>query len=118
MAKRSGYRMVNENDPQWCRFWAAFPKRVAKKEARQAWATLNPDARTVDRMLETLAWQVRQPAWVKDGGAFIPYPASWLRAERWTDEQPTPPSGGRVLSAAVQDPMEVWLGQQGVISHE
>ena len=86
MPKRSNYRMVDEDDPQFVRFWNAYPKRVAKKEARQAWAVLSPSPETVDRMLRTLDWQCRQPNWIRDGGQFIPYPASWLRAERWDDE--------------------------------
>lgn len=90
MGKRDGKSMVEENDPQFCRFWDAYPKRVAKKDARFAWAQLNPDALTVDRMLTALRWQTQQPGWLKDDGAFIPYPASWLRAERWDDEAPIP----------------------------
>lgn len=89
MGIRSGYVLVDENDPRWLRFWRAFPKHVAKKEARRAWAQLAPDAETVDRMLATLAWQAQQPEWTKDGGQYIPYPASWLRAERWDDERAT-----------------------------
>ena len=37
-------------------------------------------------MLETLRVQCQQLDWLKDGGQFIPYPASWLRAARWEDE--------------------------------
>jgi hypothetical protein len=37
-------------------------------------------------MLEALDWQRRQPGWLKDGGQFVPYPASWLNARSWEDE--------------------------------
>lgn len=67
-------------------FWRHYPRRVAKKEARKAWQQLKPDAETVERIVQALEWQVRQPTWLKDGGQFIPYPATWLRAERWDDE--------------------------------
>lgn len=96
--KRANVAMVDDNDPQFCRFWDAYPKRVAKKEARKAWAEIDPDLATVDRMVATLAWQSKQPAWMKDGYQFAPYPASWLRAERWTDEPP--PSMVRTMSDA------------------
>lgn len=86
MGKRDQFQLVPEDDPKFAKFWAHYPKRVAKKDARKAWLDLNPTEAMVDRMLTTLAWQSQQPAWLKDGGAFIPYPASWLRAERWTDE--------------------------------
>lgn len=74
------------DDPHFARFWNAYPKRVAKKDARKAWAQVNPDDATVERIMRALEWQCRQPGWLKDGGQFIPYPASWLRAERWADE--------------------------------
>lgn len=85
--------MVGEDDPQWMRFWAAYPDRVSKKEARAAWAEVNPPPALVDRMLETLTWQKAQ--WARQGYG-MPYPASWLRAERWTDEPPRQPKA-RVL---------------------
>lgn len=86
--KRAHYRMVEDDDPHFARFWNAYPKRVAKKDARKAWADLDPNPATVDRMLIALAWQCQQPAWTKDDGQYVPYPASWLRAERWDDEAP------------------------------
>jgi hypothetical protein len=67
-------------------FWAAYPKKRAKKDALKAFTQLAPNAELVAKMLDALAWQVRQPEWLKDGGQFIPYPASWLRDERWDDE--------------------------------
>ena len=90
--------MVEEHDPQFARFWAAYPKRVAKKDARKAWAEINPTPEMVDQMVATLAWQSRLPAWMKDGYQFAPYPASWLRAERWEDE--APPQVRRTMSDA------------------
>lgn len=80
--------MANEDDPQFKRFWDAYPKRVSKKDARIAWTQLNPTPELVDRIVEALTWQSQQPSWLKDGGQYVPYPASWLRAERWTDEPP------------------------------
>ena len=88
MGKRSSWLMVDEDDPQWLRFWNAYPKRVSKKNARQAWATLNPSPTLVDTMIEALAWQSQQPQWLKDGGQYAPFPATWLNGEKWDDECP------------------------------
>jgi hypothetical protein len=85
--KRAQYVMVAEDDPQFARFWNAYPHRVSKKDARKAWADLNPSVELVDQMLLTLAWQ--GPLWARQGYG-TPYPASWLNAERWTDEAPAP----------------------------
>ncbi len=74
------------DDPEFDRFWNAYPRRTAKKEARKAFAAIRPDAALVDKMIAALEWQQHTPQWTKDGGSFIPHPASWLRAERWDDE--------------------------------
>ena len=81
--------------PLFDRFWGAYPRKVSKADARKAFAKLNPDAELVEAMLRALDWQKRLPEWTKDGGQFIPYPATWLNARRWEDEQegsPTPPT--------------------------
>lgn len=78
--------LVAETEPRWCRFWAAYPNKSAKLDARAAWAALAPDDAMVDRILAALAWQVTRRQWTKDGGQFVPLPATWLRAQRWTDE--------------------------------
>lgn len=85
--------MVPEDDAQWARFWAVYPLKVSKKDARVAWIQVNPDALLVERMVQALAWQA--PLWQQQGYG-TPYPATWLRAERWTDEPPRQPKA-RVL---------------------
>ena len=69
------------------RFWAVYPKRVAKKAAQKAWAQLNPTQEQVEKILDALAWQALEPGWADNGGRYVPYPATWLRAERWNDER-------------------------------
>ena len=81
--------------PLFDRFWGAYPRKVSKADARKAFAKLNPDTELVEAMLRALDWQKRLPEWTKDGGQFIPYPATWLNARRWEDEpegSPTPPT--------------------------
>lgn len=68
------------------RFWSVYPRRVARLDALKAWHQLSPSHEQVDQILAALAWQVHQPAWVRDGGQFVPYPGSWIRAGRWYDE--------------------------------
>jgi hypothetical protein len=45
-------------------------------------------------LLAALEWQCKSSNWRKDGGQFIPLPASWLNGERWKDEKPTMPQPG------------------------
>ena len=69
-------------------FWQSYPRRTAKGDARKAWLKLHPSPALVQEILEALVWQRQQPDWLRDNGTYIPYPASWLRAERWEDEAP------------------------------
>lgn len=76
-------------------FWAAYPKHVAKQPARRAFERLKPDRALLDKMLAALRWQTQSEQWTKDGGRYVPNPATWLNARRWEDEpegSPTPPT--------------------------
>ena len=70
-------------------FWKAYPRKQAKGYARKAWYKFNPDKELLDRILKAIEWQKKSPDWLKEGGQFIPLPASWLNAERWDDEKPS-----------------------------
>ena len=66
-------------------FWNAFPKKIAKGDARKAWAQtakIRPDTHTIVTAIQA---QMKCKQWKKDGGQFIHYPATWLRAEQWDD---------------------------------
>lgn len=97
MSKRDSYAMVAEDDPGWTRFWNAYPRRCSKKEARKAWAALDPTPELVDAMIAALDWQVPLHKWDGEKNDYAPYPASWLNAERWTDEQPRVTGKGRTV---------------------
>lgn len=88
MGKRDGKPMVAEDDPGFVRFWNCYEKRQSKKDARIAWAQLNPSPELVDRMCAALAWQFQQRDWLKEGCQYAPLPATYLRKERWMDEPP------------------------------
>lgn len=66
-------------------FWAAYPNKVNKKKALQSWERINPSLSLFDRIMAALENQKRSPAWVKDGGQFIPHPTTWLNGEKWED---------------------------------
>jgi hypothetical protein len=68
-------------------FWAAFPKKVGKDAAWRAWQKRRPDAGLLAQMIAALDWQCRQDGWLREGGRYVPNPATWLNAGRWQDEQ-------------------------------
>ncbi len=68
-------------------FWQAYPKKRAKDDAMKAFAKRKPDRDLLDKMLKAIEAQKRSDDWLKDGGQFIPYPATWLNDARWMDEK-------------------------------
>lgn len=66
-------------------FWKAYPKKTAIDAARKAFDKRKPDAEMLSQMLQALETQSASPAWTKDGGQFIPNPATWLNGGRWQD---------------------------------
>ena len=68
-------------------FWASYPRKVARKDASRAWLKLSP----ADQQLALEALPAHIKYWAETTSPqFIPYPASWLRGERFHDELEMP----------------------------
>ena len=67
-------------------FYDAYPRKRKPADARKAFKSLNPDDALLQTILAAIEVAKGSHEWRKDGGQFIPYPASWLRAEQWEDE--------------------------------
>ena len=65
-------------------FWKAYPKKKAKADAEKAWKSVKGD-KHINAILSAISQQKQSPEWSKDGGRFIPHPATWLRGRRWED---------------------------------
>ena len=70
-------------------FWKAYPKKIGKDAAKKAFEKRKPDAVMLVQMVNAINFQRRTAAWQKDGGQFIPNPATWLNQGRWQDEVST-----------------------------
>lgn len=77
-------------------FWEAYPLRKSKATAEKAWTRIKPDDSLAARILEAVAAAKKSTDWTKEGGRFIPYPASWLNARGWEDEARPAPGLGRL----------------------
>ena len=73
-------------------FWALWPRKVAKPVALRAWRALNPSQLCRECIKEDVAKRILSPDWTKDGGKFIPHPATYLNQRRWEDEEYVDPS--------------------------
>jgi hypothetical protein len=63
-------------------FWAAYPRKIGKGQARKAWrAALDKvSAGTIVKACEGYQWT--------GSTKYTPHPATWLTGERWADERP------------------------------
>lgn len=70
------------------RVWGIWPKhkRMNKGDLRKALKTRRPDPELFEKILAKIELLKQSSKWTKDGGQFIPYPASWINAEGWEDE--------------------------------
>lgn len=67
-------------DADFERFWSAYPKKLNKKDALKAFQKVNVG---IETLLDAINAQKNSQQWRKEGGQFIPYPATWLRGEQW-----------------------------------
>ena len=67
-------------------FWKSYPKKEGKGACKKIWARLRPSKQLLEVMLGAVEDQKSTEKWKKDGGQFIPMPATWLNQERWEDE--------------------------------
>lgn len=80
----------NGNNESFDRFWSEYPRKVSKKKAQDSWRRINPSPELAEKIIEAVK-KVKQTAqWKKDGGQFIPHPATYLNQERWNDELSPP----------------------------
>lgn len=71
-------------DAEFERFWEAYPRQQAKGAARKAFAKARKKV-SLDVMLAAIERQKASWNWTREGGQYIPQPASWLNGERWND---------------------------------
>lgn len=91
---------VHRFPPGFDEFWSAYPKKVGKDEAAKAFAKRKPDAALLDTMLKAISAQKASEQWRKDGGQFIPNPATWLNQGRWQDEVDQAPKADDLWAGA------------------
>lgn len=73
-------------DERFETFWKTYPKKIGKGAAEKAWSRISSVEAVFEKIVGAVAVQVRSEQWLKDGGQFIPHPATWLNQRRWEDE--------------------------------
>ncbi len=67
-------------------FWGIYPKKKSRGQAEKAFKKINPDEQLLATMIAKIEQAKKSEQWLKNGGQYIPYPATWLNAKGWEDE--------------------------------
>lgn len=70
-------------------FWKRYPRKNGKDAALRAWKAKKREGRlpALSVLAEAIDAAKRSDQWQRDGGQYIPHPATWLNQGRWMDEQ-------------------------------
>jgi hypothetical protein len=82
-AEQSKKQIRKEAERAFASFWNEYPRKVGKKAALKAYMKVPATERA--NILSALRLHKHSEQWQKDGGKFVPYPATWLNGERWDD---------------------------------
>lgn len=69
-------------------WWSRYPKKTGKQAAFVAWKKTSGALPPIETMLSALDWQSQCQQWTKDGGQYVPNPATYINQMRWLDEPP------------------------------
>lgn len=76
-------KQPKQTDELFEKFWSAYPRKSAKAEAKKAFSKITADQLKntilpdIEKRRNSSQWQDQK---------YIPYPATYLRGERWNDE--------------------------------
>lgn len=77
-------------------FWAGYPRKIGKGQARKAWTAATKKATVEEIMAGLKAYKFSTEQ------EFIPHPATWLNGERWLDEPDGKPKSDVPLEKVFQ----------------
>ncbi|WP_412478967.1 hypothetical protein [Azonexus sp. IMCC34839] len=75
-------------DDGFAEFWKQYPRKVGKASSLKLWKRIKPKGQLLSDLMRGLEAQKVSEQWRKDGGKFIPFPATWLNGRRWEDQLP------------------------------
>jgi hypothetical protein len=89
-------------------FWLNYPLKKKKRDALKAWKQTKDIRPPAADLLAKLGALKASREWMKDGGQFIPHPATWLRADGWEDEvrEPIPPASDPAAYSPLWSPAD------------
>ena len=94
----------------FARFWDAYPSKVGKQAALKAWVKNRCEGKTA-AILAALDDPKLRAHLTREGGKYVPNPATWLNAGRWEDEPPDVRPGDDRTHRNVAG-IQAWLAEQ------
>lgn len=88
--KKKTHKPPNPDGVGFEAFWSEYPVKKAREDASKAWVKIDPSLHAT--IMSALSRALFSKDWTKDGGQFIPHPATWLNGRRWEDN-PAPTTG-------------------------
>ncbi|WP_312070395.1 hypothetical protein [Anaerotignum propionicum] len=85
---------TSSDQDRFDQFWKLYPNKKAKAAAFRRWRAMKISVETFQVILDGLQKALRSQEWAKDGGAYIPHPATWLNGGCWEDEYKPLAAGG------------------------
>ena len=82
-------------------FWALYPRKTNKAQARRAWIKLMPGQFLFDQMAENISERLKAGEW--SDKQYIPHASTYLNNERWEDEVIAKTSGRTTLEQDLTD---------------
>lgn len=67
-------------------FWAAYPRKDAKAQAKRTWEKLRLTAPALENLAFHLEY-MKKTQWAKRDRDFIPHASTYLRSEDWSEER-------------------------------
>jgi hypothetical protein len=86
--RRSRARPADPRFAAFADFWREYPRKKAKRDARSAFETAVTRGADPQRIVAAVIAQ--RADLMHSGSRYCPYPATWLRDERWEDEADAP----------------------------
>ena len=84
--KETKQKDMSDSETGFDIFWQHYPRHESKSKARESFLKAIKKGVTLDVLIDAIEKHKQSAQWQKDGGQYIPYPATWLNQQRWEDE--------------------------------
>jgi hypothetical protein len=77
---------ASQADIDFEKFYNSYPKKVGRIKAENVWKKTKSKMPPIEKIISKIEELKKSDQWTKDGGEFIPHPATWLNRGGWDDE--------------------------------